>query len=927
MRKIPAFLFIFTAAFLLSGCVLRDASGNLIADNDTLKSKDVTIGLSADKVCNEAGGPLSCKCMFCENKTSWIPALIPFLQPYFDSTLYKGECRLEDCNAEIFMSKASTSGYYYSYNVRPRFFMFGTGPNFISNDRANLYCEYTLQLATKWIGTYDNPPRIPSENRAACWLERDTIPIYIYNTGGTAIDPQRTLEIASMFDANDTGPVMLTTELGLNSTNASQIAAVKSQILALDNCTSCITVLAVQPWDTKALDEIFGDNQVYPDHNYHTLGEMVDAVGFGFRANDYQTCNINRILYSNLDFSRLILENYSKPTIWLYAGISEGKNVDGTCDFSPANAHNFYQSIFGLSQALASSGIIGVSFYEFVDGTGPLQCNGVQGCEFGVIKGDGMQKHPEMNSWSSLCQFYGTAGARPPIVYSKNGKGSTCDFSIDAKMYTFLSSELNSQLGLNNSVVLPIARKEKLNCGEACVSYVSLSRPEIYDELPASFSSGNCEVYPEIEDMADEADISAVYFRSLLQQESEFDPMAVSCVDWSSDNCNTNNYTMAEICLMSGLPSDCKEECSYGQKPCAFGLAQCIALPGDSAMTSLCGGFFSSYNPFNPSHSICCGINEFKTHLASIKDFLDNNWQQLSACQEGMTQGEYGWAQYYLAANRYYGAPTTGYRDSSGNYHDILPMFISQRDASGPCTGEQHYIRYLRNNFVHESIPGFRDSEYGAKQLSVYLKAIDACDSDCPGALPGPILPPGQTGSMRAFGHSLAVGTFSTHEQQISQSLSNSGVSATLEPTIASIGSSVAWTTEKVNLAGHHNAIVLYTGVNDDLSQTGAMQAKFNTLLAAAAAKADKVYVFNIIEYGSPQNINNIISFNAYLDSYAANSNGKVVLLDINSEMELLGCPGWHATSIDPVHSCYQETRDFFVEQVAANPPPVQTPS
>ena len=915
MRKIPAFALILIGFIFFSGCVLRDASGNLIADNDTLKSKDVTIGLSADRVCNETGG-LSCKCMFCENRTSWVASLLPFLAPFFDSTLNHGECNLEDCNAELFLSKVSPSGYHYSYNVRPRFFMFGAGPNFISNDRANLYCKYTLQLATKWIGTYNEPPKLPSENRAGCWLERDTIPLYIYNTWGTAINPQRTLEIALMFNSNQTGPVMLTTELGLNSSNATQVALVKEQILALDRCTDCITVLAAQSGDNNALEEILNDNQAYPDHNYRTIGEMVDVVGFGFRANDYPTCNINRIIYSNLDFSRVVLENYSKPTIWLYAGISEGMNVNGTCTFTPANAHNFYQSIFGHSQAFASSGVIGVSFYEFVDGTGPLPCNGIQGCEFGLVKSDGMQKHPQINSWSSLCQFYGSSGSRPPIIYSKNGKGSGCDFSIDAKMYTMLSSELNSQMGLNYTTVVPMDRQEKLSCGEACVSYLPLSKPEIYDEIPAYFPSSKCGVYPEIEDMADDADISAIYFRALLYQESSFNVTSVSCVNITSTSCNTPGYTMAEICLMSGLPSNCNSECPPNTKPCAFGLAQCIDLPGDTALSALCGGS-SSYNPFNATHSICCGINELKKHLATSKNFLDNNWQVLSACSEGMRTEDYGWAQYYLAANRYYGGP------SFGN----ISSFVSQRDAAGPCTGEQNYIRYLRNNFTHQSIPGLRDSEYGAKQLSTYLKAIDACDSDCPGIAMGQVIPPGQTGSMRAFGHSLAVGTFLGHEATLSQTLSSNGVPSTLEQTIAQSGSSIAWATEKVNLAGHHNAIVLYTGVNDDLTQINSMKNKFNTLISAARAKADRVYVFNIIEYGSPQKINNIIQLNNYLDSYAANSNGKVVLLDINSKMEQLspGCPAWHATSIDPVHSCYQQTRDFFVEQIIAYPPHIQT--
>jgi hypothetical protein len=350
-----------------------------------------------------------------------------------------------------------------------------------------------------------------------------------------------------------------------------------------------------------------------------------------------------------------------------------------------------------------------------------------------------------------------------------------------------------------------------------------------------------------------------------------------------------------------------------------MGLAQCIKLPGDSGLTNLCGGG-TPYDPFNPTHSICCGTHELKSAITSADNFLRANWEALSACANGMTDDEYGWAKYYLAANMYYGGPAITFKDIDGIRKPVLPTFVSQRDLHGQCAGEQHYIRYLRNNFSAATLGTMRNSEYGAKQLTIYLDAIPKCQSDCPGAFPTGGLTPGETGDMRAFGHSLAEGTFKSSEATVTQQLSAAGVSATVEPTISRVGQPITETTRNVWLAGQHHSIVLYAGANDLSRNEADIRAAFDELFAAAASKADrKVYVFNIIEFGSSVQWAKIASINTYLRNYVNAHSPKFVLVDINQQMSTLGsgCP-YHSGD---THGCYPQTRSYFVSQVAASQP------
>jgi len=730
---------LFLAALLLSsGCVLYDyRTGATISNLEKLGITNNSINLTPNNICAPLNESKPCYCMVCENKTSgWD---LPILSWWYDTNLKKGECRFDVCNMTTFSDMLSEGG-----STQPRVFMIGNGPSFASTGQSNLFCNYSLQMAVKWLTSESpgNPPRkeqMPS--RAACWLGRNVLPIYIYYTNGSAISPQRTREFAESLELAGAYPSIITTEINFNSSDAAAMKTVKDQIVEIKrNCPKCLSVLAVRSRDVAAVKEVLGDPT--PRLDGRNLSNLTDMVGFGFLANDYSAfsyagCNPARIVATNLDFSRFILMNYSKPTIWLYVGVSEGNNTDGTCYFTNQSAHQFYQKIFSAIPGLASSGVVGMNFYEFSDRTGPLPCNGVAGCDFGVMDSNGNQKHPEMNSWSNLCQFVATDTFRNPLIFSRNGKGFVCDGFQNWNIYSQISTEVNTELGLKSANITPLSKIPGLTCGEACISPSANREPNTYGAGSSfNFNPDKCSVLPIIDEYADSADISSTYVRAVIQQESGFEQMAVSCVPATGNNgCNKdrptsdgdtrNYYHMSEICEMAGVrPENCPAECPDNQKPCAFGLSQCTEYPGkayvDAQMPipseiSSCGG--ENYNPFNPSNNICCGVNKIRQNLQVANAFLSENWGTLSACPNSMTLADKPWAAYYLSALLYYGM----------DYKSQIADFAHARGSD--CTGEQNFIKYLRS-LPSNSPPGY---DYGAQVMSRYFDAVGKCSSDCPG--------------------------------------------------------------------------------------------------------------------------------------------------------------------------------------------------
>jgi len=729
------------ALLALFGCTLQDQESNPLGTSDIISGQALTVPKYADpgkEICREIPGDKPCYCMSCTN-TSYSGPLAWLLSGLFDNTLAGGTCSISPCNASDYQRIVEEDN-----DTQMRTFAIGAGQSFASTGIANTYCNYSLQFATKWMkGGEGAPPRVPLASRAKCWLDRSTLPIYIYYTGGKGIDPARTWEIAQAFEAADAGPALITTEVGWDGLDSGAAQLIRQQVLAIDSCDKCLTVLAVQPGDYHALAAIMGAPGSL-DHNYY---DKIDAVGFGFRANDYPDCNIDRAIGESLKFSRYILQNYSKPTIWLYVGASEGNGSaggpdTGGCSLTKNDVHDFYSQLLARTSGLASSGVLGMSAYEFVDGSGPLPCLGGEGCDFGMLLANGSQKHPELNAWSDMCQQVNMNSlSRRPLIFSRNGQGYACDlpgttFSSQARMYE--AARIASSQGLLNDTVWGWV-KEDLGCGEVCPGNgSSMPKPDIYDSTGNGFNGSHCSIYPVIDERADDMDISSTYMRAIIEQESKFDPWAVSC---NTASCGAPlGTTMEEICVAAGYEPDCDAHTLYGDgktcpqdKPyfCAYGMAQCIELPGQyyvknnkAIPDAIKGCGAESYNPFDPGMSACCGATKFASFLrdgagVTAEKWVNANWAELSKCApDGLSEDERGWAAYYIASNMYYGEDW-----------NVLSQFKAQRDNGGECQGsEKNYIAYLRK-YDTSPLPG---TMYGAQVMSRYRVAADACDSDCP---------------------------------------------------------------------------------------------------------------------------------------------------------------------------------------------------
>jgi hypothetical protein len=313
--------------------------------------------------------------------------------------------------------------------------------------------------------------------------------------------------------------------------------------------------------------------------------------------------------------------------------------------------------------------------------------------------------------------------------------------SDQATMYA--ASRIESGQGLPMTAVIPMARQRNLGCGELCPgNETSMPNKGIYDSYtggPTSFPAAYCSLYPIIDEYADSMGVSGIYMRALFMNASGFDPTAVTCANLTlpngsnNDLCNPGNLNMSAICQYANASAGCPADfaCPDGQKPCAYGLAQCTEYPGgyyNASGTALpnaianCGG--ANYSPFDPSMSACCGVRKFADLLQygspNTEDWVAQNLLELSSCPPGgIPENETGWAAYYLASNRYFGVAW-----------DNLTDFIGQRDTPSLCGGNYtNYIAYLRS--LNSSFPP--GASYGAQVMSVYSSAVGACNSDCPG--------------------------------------------------------------------------------------------------------------------------------------------------------------------------------------------------
>jgi len=710
---------IMLVAFLLFGCINVSDSQKL-----TKPSTEIKIFEDVQDDCADIGGPTPCTCLVCQNKTSTPPWFSIFRLPV-DTSLKGGNCSFAPCNGTIFADLVTSTD-----NVFAQRFLLGQGASFFEFREANKYCNNSLSLAIKWmVGDRNSPPRTPSSSRAACLLERNVIPLYIYYTNGSNINSQAARDIGDAL--RDAGPAIVTPEINFNSSDPFAVSKVKSQIHEYKAaCPNCLIALSPKDMDMEAVEKFRSDANVWG---------KIDIIGQGIILNKEPngTCDVEALIGKRMAFAKNVLNKYHKPTIWLYVGISNGTqdiNKSAGCTFTNKTVAKAYEYIMGIMQPLISTGVIGYSPYTYLDGTAPLDCTG-DACNFGLMNSNGDKKEPQFSSWFSHCQYYTQEGVPSYVSYSTNGLGNRCSYADNYKMFTRLISEAGDayeppDLNLQEAEV-------KIGC-DSCISYNT--------SLPGNFGSrisvdeDFCTQYPLLDAVPDRFDVSPLLMRAIFAQESSFDACSISYVPPDTTACNNIGLTaenLAQYATDAGCPppssqmcvkinrphagdpsGDCtacgsSEATSTLCKPCAFGIAQCIELPGREyaagalpPVLSQCGG--ENYNPFNPQESACCGSTKMYEFIKVARGIISNHAQLRTAADRE-------WYEAYLALMSYHGG--------SARTISNVTYYYGGGSADDSCyqSHKDTLIAYL-----FSCVDG-----YPKEVLGKYQGFVNACNTDC----------------------------------------------------------------------------------------------------------------------------------------------------------------------------------------------------
>jgi len=467
-RLLYIIMFAAAAAFaLLSACISTTSKQINIEDIDALPPEEGTCSLDP-----------TCQYMKCENKNLH-GTIYELFHPRTPSefSMKGGKCSFEPVNfstrkqidtffAELTNVRTTTKTNpdgkkeITSITLNQRDFAFefmlGAGPSFSSYENANKYCNGRMNLAVTWLvaktgQTYPDPP--PNQ-LTGCYPEHSVIPLFILKKEDGKLaqkDIDKTVEIAKALantNANQVGPVMITTETDFNSEDPAQVDFVKKQINAVkDNCLNCLVVFAPKYRDYKAIEDILG-----PPDAKTPIGENRDGnvlLGQGIFANNLDqgllksasSSEIARQLIAPLksreSVSKYVLANYGMPTIITYLGAKPGivkylepgkyakflieqekRKADGKTpnqleqaeadyrandanalgqEWTDVDVQKFYEEMYTKIPFLMQSGVVGFAIAQYDDADFSqlgltdenIICNAPTGetCDFGVTNG------------------------------------------------------------------------------------------------------------------------------------------------------------------------------------------------------------------------------------------------------------------------------------------------------------------------------------------------------------------------------------------------------------------------------------------------------------------------------------------------------------------------------------------------------------
>jgi hypothetical protein len=687
-----------------------------------------------------------CKCYACKNSTSWFG---------FRKSLVGGSCGIvSNCTPAKFNSIVNQSDQAFP-DQYPLQFMVGQGYSFSSFGEANGWCGNRLDMPVQWlVGDNDSAYDLPEADRAVCFLEKEIIPMYVLYSKSTNVNFSQAKKIAEQMGkggpskditglitpgGGPVGPVIITTEIDFNSSDAEVVKNVTRQIEEINTgCgndrtkqdpddweINCHVALAPKMGDTKIVNQILSDPEIK---------KRVDLIAFGVNAhlvdlNDTreQHCNPDIVFQKALAFARFSLYNHSKPTVIPYIMLdSKGTDLHGSCNWTESNMVDGYASLFKLHLLpLQKAGVIGLAAYDFNSSqfaiTDPLGC---QDCTLGKSKA-------RMQAWFGSCRSYKILAKKYPagdnMIMFSNESGGTCDYTTNP-MGIFQMAYSNEFAAITPALTAP--NETYLSC-EACMNenFTFPFTVPSSSVVTAATNETYCKSVPSLDFYAGKRSLDPMLVRALVIAESTFEPCAAAKVysdtskntrsidkgcyakgydfvlDPDEGKCDTDvpnyvndkpEYRYCAIGLMQTLippytywPSDLHPEGvqgdyfsgdSYSPKAQLYEEAAAKGRSGDiSAVKAHCSPYF---NPFNESHSACYGTYHLWDNVQTAEAIINkgNNKDKLhikSANDERILK-------YYLALHLYrgYGSYIEQWIFNFDNRGKINPDFCAQSGLS-----------------------------------------------------------------------------------------------------------------------------------------------------------------------------------------------------------------------------------------------------
>lgn len=591
---------------------------------------------------------------------------------------------------------------------------------------------------------------LPQKSRATCFLDIGVMPVYILYSEGKGVDPERAAEIAT--ELRDAGPVIITSEIDFDSSDSAIVENVKSQVKSMKlACPTCLIAVAPRMNDTAGLDRVFSDQEARRSTDLVAFGinTRYSRLDCSNPANQALRDNpVDAVYYYNaLNFSQYIRNKYQKPSIIPYVlfEINQPWGYANTCPplseqdvFDPANPDNAHSKFFAnyLVQFL-NSGTIGIAPYKFSrGGDDPLHCTD---CSLSKTES-------RLQSWFGWCQKHKLATRVLPNELSPSGEllavypnasSGYCDFGQNFQLYA-KAFYPDRDFSLTPNVTMDPPQRVRVTC-DACVNQEGTDFPFDVGPRAGGAQPDWCTRWDsDISANADPLDIDPMIVRAIIWQESNGlrdaedyvstraenrGRCAVSAVS-SGDSCYSYAYDYVEdpdnVCPPAGT------QISAGGAPastrlCAFGImqtldssytywgpiddprvSQAISASAYNIRTGVLTGrpretrdiaqqctSDGRFNPFNPSHNICDGVNKFSIYLTAGTAKARQNAVSLNAVNAdgSINTTKVTFLGYYFGLHNYYGS---GGDSTYGGIDNWVRVFAAQKThGPGECAARE----------------------------------------------------------------------------------------------------------------------------------------------------------------------------------------------------------------------------------------------